>query len=303
MTNYDEIRFNFTRSGISKTFQEIRELFSNTNLAERTKNKYIGIFKTMVKKNIVEIYDVDAVFNADSGAKTTYSNGILAFFKYFNSEDDEINRVRSLYLQKHRQNTELVNERRNNAIITPHEAANTPSISELNSILSFLKNKRGSSRLDYEFYLWLFLEINLRPLRSEYLSLKIGRDQHDGFNYLDMTIKKVIFHNHKSSKYMGPVEIGFGRNIEREIKLFINTYNLRVGDFLFENNDEKKFGAQFRRNINLASCGKQIGGQIIRKVMITEWFKRPRSLNAIKKHSRECLHSLEEHLRYQRISN
>lgn len=284
------------------SLSQINDIFTSSNhIADSTKKKLKAVFASMNKKNVLYLNEPERVFAADSGKSPTYSNAVLSLLKLL-PQDALIANLQSNYRIKHREITEILKEERETGALTANETKNWIQYSELQNILNFLKSQRDNSLQNYEFYLFLYLEMHLRPLRTEYLTLKLKNYDSDLDNFLDIPNNIIKINNHKAMKAMGSVSLKFSPQVKREILRFLQKFP-NDSDFLFLNNDSISFASRFKNFILQKACGKFIGPQIIRKIVITHWFKiRQRSLAVIKKHARECLHSYSEHLVYQRIS-
>lgn len=111
----------------------------------------------------------------------------------------------------------------------------------------------------------------LQPPRrsSDYLLLKVGENNDDGFNWYDG--KKLFFNNYKTAKTYGAISYDVPKNVKAVLDNFIELYDLNEGDYIIQNEDRKAFAnsSAITKALNRIFSPKKVSTTMLRHIYLT----------------------------------
>ena len=118
----------------------------------------------------------------------------------------------------------------------------------------------------------LSLYLNLAPRRSsDYTLMKIGPDEDESYNYLNLDKKELIFNQYKTKKTYGKQNIDISNNKEllEDLDLYLK-YRKSDNDFLLIKSNGKPFNQTNDMTKTLNQIfGKKISTQMLRNIYLT----------------------------------
>lgn len=266
----------------------------DADLTANSKRQYVGQLRRF-KENGGDIFRPQTVIELND-KRGALSGAVLAYLKRLKpARENLVDRYKAI----HSEVTERLKRERNRNSRNQRELDNWVSLKDLIRFRASLYRRRNESRFVYEMWLWLTLEIKVSPLRLEYLSLVANSGTE---NSLDKKSKEIIIRHHKSQKSFGKdVVIGIPEPVYKILETYTKKFKIEAGDNLFQHRNHNAFHNRLSDESKNFFGGKIVGAQIIRKVLISHWFKKKRSLEEVEEHAWKSLHSAQEHRRYEKI--
>ena len=118
----------------------------------------------------------------------------------------------------------------------------------------------------------LSLYLNLAPRRSsDYTLMKIGPDEDESYNYLNLDKKELIFNQYKTKKTYGKqlIDISNNKELLEDLDLYLK-YRKSDNDFLLIKSNGKPFNQTNDMTKTLNQIfGKKISTQMLRNIYLT----------------------------------
>ena len=165
---------------------------------------------------------------------------------------------------------------------TEKQADNWLNLDELlqikNKLNEQIKQINFEKKLNQKEYLTILknfilsLYLNLAPRRSsDYTLMKIGPDEDESYNYLNLDKKELIFNQYKTKKTYGKqiIDISNNKELLEDLNLYLK-YRKSDNDFLLIKSNGKPFNQTNDMTKTLNQIfGKKISTQMLRNIYLT----------------------------------
>ncbi len=168
--------------------------------------------------------------------------------------------------------------------------------------------------LVYKMILSLYFQNSFVP-RNNLITMKFvsdkkkPKDMSDDFNYIvvdkNRTPVEIIMNHYKSRSTYGKVKFPLLERPKQLMKEYISRFNKQNGDYLIVTKDDQPFKQSnfidFLGNITQKILGKRLNINLIRKIQISDYYKKPHSIDQDEKDALRYLHSADMHKQYMMI--
>lgn len=165
--------------------------------------------------------------------------------------------------------------------------------------------------LVYKMILSLYFQNSFVP-RNNLITMKFvsdkkkPKDMSDEFNYIVLDKNKVptevIMNHYKSRATYGRMKFPLLSKPKELIKEYIEKFNKQNGDYFLVTKDNEPFKASnfidLLGNITEKILGKRLNINLIRKIQISDYYKKPHSIEQDEADAKRYLHSTNMHKEY-----
>jgi hypothetical protein len=195
-------------------------------------------------------------------------------------------------------------ERGENKLRKQKDRDNAMSVEDINKKIDeyniYKDGKLDPNSLVYKLIVLFYFKSEVVP-RNDLPLFKIAnykkKDLNEKYNYIlfkDSEPEKIIMNQYKTSPTYGKQTFGVTKDLNELLKLYIKKFKKEPGDFLFGSKDKEINKSTFLRYIEKSMnevLGKPLNIDLIRSILISDFYSKPRSINEKKEFSNKFLHS------------
>jgi hypothetical protein len=245
---------------------------------------------------------IDLIKHSNLRSKKDYVTPIIKVLENEKVDADIIKKYKN-NLSDHK--VEEDKERGENKLRKEKDKDNVMSVSEINKKIDEYKidkdGKIDPNRLVYKLIVCFYFRSNV-VLRNDLPLFKIAtskkKDYNEKYNYIVFKGNepdKIIMNQYKTSPTYGKQTFDITSDLKELLKIYCKIFKKEAGDYLFSNGKDKEINkSTFLRYIEKSMVevlGKPLNIDLIRSILISDFYSKPRSINEKKEFSNKFLHS------------
>jgi len=292
--------FNSMRTRKDKPLSQIsiKNYIAKLNTLSRlaTQKDYVNHNFLLDADNMIKL-----IKDSDLRSKKDYITPIIKILDH-EKVDEAIMKKYKNNLSDHK--TDEDKERGENKLRKQKDKDNAMSVEDINKKIDEYKvdinGKIDPNRLVYKLIVSFYFRSEV-VLRNDLPLFKIATDKkkeyNERFNYIvlkDGEPTKIIMNQYKTSPTYGTQTFGVTKDLKELLKPYIKLFKKEPGDFLFGSKDKEINKTTFLRYIEKSMSevlGKPLNIDLIRSILISDFYSKPRSINEKKEFSNKFLHS------------
>jgi hypothetical protein len=255
---------------------------------------------------------LDLIKHSNLKSKKDYITPIIKILQLNNVSEDIIKQYRT-NLGEHKEKEDKV--RGDNVLVKQKDKDNAMTIEDINKKYDaysiYDNDKINPNKLIYKLIVAFYFKNNLIP-RNDIPLMKIAsekkKDLNSSYNYIilkDDTPAKIVMLNYKTAPTYGRQSFAITNELGDLLEKYIKLFNKKSGDFLFAN----KSGDQIQKNTFLKIIekamdevlGKPLNIDLIRSILISNFYEDMTSINDKKEYARRFLHSPKVQQEYVKL--
>lgn len=244
---------------------------------------------------------IDLIKHSSLRSKKDYITPIIKVLEH-QKVDEAIMKKYKNNLSDHK--IEEDKERGENKLRKQKDKDNAMSVEDIDKKIDEYKiekdGKIDPNRLIYKLIVCFYFRSEV-VLRNDLPLFKIAnykkKDLNEKYNYIifkDFEPEKIVMNQYKTSPTYGKQTFGVSKDLKELLKQYIKVFKKEPGDFLFGSKDKEINKTTFLRYIEKSMyevLGKPLNIDLIRSILISDFYSKPRSINEKKEFSNKFLHS------------
>jgi len=298
---------------------KLEELFNNIRtrkdkpLSSISIRNYIAKLNTLAKMVTDKEYEnhnflldpekvIDIIKKSSLRSKKDYMTPIIKVLDNEKVDTDIIKKYKNA-LGDHKEDEDK--ERGNNRLRKQKDIDNVMSLSEINKKIDDYKIEVNGKVDPNKLVCKLIVSFYFRSdvvLRNDLPLFKIATDKkkelNDKFNYIifkNSEPYKIVMYQYKTAATYGKQTFPITKELSNLIRIYVQLFGKDAGDFLFSSKKDIEINRNtFLKYIEKAMyevLGKPLNIDLIRSILISDYYSKPRSINDKKEFSNKFLHS------------